>query len=703
MNLSLPSGRTLLLGLCIVMTLPAAGAPSITGFTPGTGPIGSTVTVKGTGLAGVTRAQIGASSSASVSAVTDTSLKFKVPAGATSGTITVTNGQGETARSTQTFTVALPPLDEHLVVDQFGYRPGDSKVVVIRNPSAGYDSNRKFTPGSTYRLVRSSNGATVFSGTPTPWNGGSVQDSSGDAGWWFDFSSVTSVGKYYVLDVQRNVRTPEFRIDPAVYNKLLQAATRVFFYQRSGFAKKKPYAEACWTDGAAFVGPNQDGQARDVTDQGNAAKVRDLSGGWFDAGDTNKYVTFAVTPVHQLLSAYEETPAAFTDAFNIPESGNGIPDLIDEVKWETDWLKKMQNSDGSALLKVGQISYEQSNPPSADAHPRYYVPACTSATAAVAGMFAHAAYVYQKFSPLQAEAADLKARAIKAYDRYLASPAKQTDCDDGTVKAGDADLPTADQENLLNVAAVYLFALTGEARYTDRLRANYRSMRPYNDIGWSRYLPEQGTALLFYTTLANADAALKSRFLDDKRADAQNGYQIYRVNPNDDLYRAFLHPPQYQWGSNQVRANYGNSNRDVATYGIAVSDPAPYLARAADTLHYLHGVNPFGLVYLSNVNRLGATHSLNTLYHTWFRDGDPKWDDVRTSSCGPAPGYLAGGPNASAARDGPVPNYLTPPTGQPAQKSFLEWNNVEERSYVITEPAIYYQSAYIKLLAGFVQ
>ncbi len=81
--------------------------------------------------------------------------------------------------------------------------------------------------------------------------------------------------------------------------------------------------------------------------------ARDLRGGWFDAGDTNKYVNNAGQTLHQLLAAYRERPEIWTDDLNIPESGNGRPDLIDEIIWELDWLKRMQQADGGVLIKVG--------------------------------------------------------------------------------------------------------------------------------------------------------------------------------------------------------------------------------------------------------------------------------------------------------------------------------------------------------------
>ncbi len=189
--------------------------------------------------------------------------------------------------------VAVAP---QILVDQFGYRPNDDKVAVIRNPQVGFDKDSKFQPGERYELRKAETGAVAFAGQPHPWNGGAMEVSSGDNGWWFDFSGVKESGRYFVYDAQKRLRSPTFSIHPRIYHSVLMAAMRTFYYQRSGMAKRSPFADTCWNDDVAYAGPNQDGEARDVTDRGNPAKVRDLSGGWFDAGDTNKYVTFAAQP-----------------------------------------------------------------------------------------------------------------------------------------------------------------------------------------------------------------------------------------------------------------------------------------------------------------------------------------------------------------------------------------------------------------------
>ena len=594
------------------------------------------------------------------------------------------------------------PFVANILVDQFGYRPHDPKVAVIRNPQVGYDSAQKFVPGNAYQVRRAGDGAVVFSGALNQWNHGDLEASSGDNGWWFDFSSVVAPGGYFVYDKSNNSRSAIFQIDQQVYKNILRAAMRMYYYQRSGFAKQRPHAEACWVDDPAYIGPNQDGQAHDITDRDNADKIRNLSGGWFDAGDTNKYVTFATTPVHQLLTAYQATPGVFTDDFNIPESGNGIPDVIDEIKWEIDWLKRMQNHDGSAALKVGEIVDALADPPSSDKNARFFIPSCSSATIAVAGMFAHASYVFSSISALSGDAADLRARAGAAWRNFQSLASKQTSCDTGVIRAGRADWNEQDQNAEAVVAAVYLFAITDDPQYAHYVGAHYRELQPYHDIGWTRYKSEQGEALLFYASLPNVDADMRKTIFADKAGDVRAGNHVYGFIPEDDLYRAYMHDPQYHWGSNNPRANYGNSNIDVLTFKLDIGDSKSYETRALEQLHYFHGVNPLGMVYLSNMYRYGATRSANEIYHTWFAH-DTRWSDARNSACGPAPGYVPAGPNVFAVRDG-VPSSVSPPAGQPAQKSYRDWNaGWPQSSWAVTEPGIYYQSAYVELLSKFAQ
>lgn len=247
----------------------------------------------------------------------------------------------------------------YILVDQFGYLPDDSKVAVISEHGQQGDlSDLNAVLIDSYQVINVRTDEIVYEGEAKPWKHGAVHDQSGDQASWFDFSSVRELGTYIIRNSRTNESSATFEISESVYQQLLPVATRMFYYQRSGFPKSLPYADARWTDDAAFLGPNQDSEAHFVDDKSNSSLVKDMRGGWFDAGDTNKYVTFAATAVHQLLDAYRENPRIWTDDFNLPESNNGIPDIIDEIVYELDWLKRMQDTDGGAFIKIGTLDYK---------------------------------------------------------------------------------------------------------------------------------------------------------------------------------------------------------------------------------------------------------------------------------------------------------------------------------------------------------
>src|SRR5262245_42699260 len=266
-----------------------------------------------------------------------------------------------------------------IVVDQFGYPTKAAKIAVIRNPQVGYDSTVHFTPGQNYAVVNRITGAIIKRGTPTAWNNGATDVVSGDKVWWFDFSDVTTPGTYTIVDLDKGIRSVEFEIDDRVYRSVLKHAVRMYFYQRAGFEKTAATAGADWADAASHMRPGQDPQsrpweARRAPVKSDASQIKDLRGGWFDAGDYNKYTSWTAYTIIVLLRAYDESPSAFGDDTGIAESGNGVPDILDEVKWALDWLARMQNADGSLLCVQG---LDSASPPSAATGPSYYGPATT--------------------------------------------------------------------------------------------------------------------------------------------------------------------------------------------------------------------------------------------------------------------------------------------------------------------------------------
>ena len=584
-------------------------------------------------------------------------------------------------------------VQKYITVDQFGYRPNDDKVAVLVDPQRGFNAADEYVPGDVLQVRRVADDEIVFTGAPTVWNNGATQENSGDRGWWFDFSSVTAPGEYYIYDVQNNMKSYDFEIAEDVYNDALKAAVRTFYYQRIGTPHLAEHAGAAFADGPALVNPRQDSQARNVFDRNNPETERDLSGGWMDAGDFNKYVTFTAQPVNELLSAYELNPDAFGDDYNIPESGNGIPDILDEVKWELDWLMKMQEDDGGVLLKVGfpregRIG-EFAARPSDITMVRYYLPKASSSTIVTALNFAHAAIVFDQIPSLRPYAAELRKRSIMAWDWYHSNP-KTANADNYELEAGDADMPIAGQAQVAAVASAYLYALTGDETYHDYFKANYRITQPMIDGYWGLSYGEQADGVMFYTTLPNADPAVKAHILERRNVqDFEHGFE-----PNRDLYRSSVPDWSYHWGSLQVRARLAASAYDFVQYDINPEKREEYDLRARNILHYFHGVNPFSHVYLTNMGEFGAENSITQIFHAWFFDGT-QWDIA-------PPGFLPGGPSEQ------YEGTMSPPRGQPRQKMYLDWNGVRwgeeghyDRSWEITENAIYYQGGYVKLAAKY--
>jgi hypothetical protein len=185
-----------------------------------------------------------------------------------------------------------------------------------------------------------------------------------------------------------------------------------------------------------------------------------------------------------------------------------------------------------------------------------------------------------------------------------------------------------------------------------------------------------------------------------------------------DPYRSPM--KDFTWGSNMSKAFQARLYQLLAIYGGGFH-AADADAAAMEYLHYIHGVNPLGLVYLTNMKSAGAAHSATTMFHNWFAYGT-RWEKVSETTPGPPPGYLVGGPNPSYAKDGCCAagvatagyrcygaatfsfcrNDYAPPLGQPPAKSYLQFNEGwPANSWEITEPSTGYQAQYIRVLARY--
>jgi len=622
--------------------------------------------------------------------------------------------------------VVFGAYSSNIMIDQFGYRTTDTKVAIFAQPAQGYNSPSTFTPGATFQVVNASNGTVVFTGNTAQWNNGTADtgqnSSSGDAGWWGDFSAFTTPGTYYINvpgGSNPGSTSYNFTISDTIYSNVLQAAVRMYLYQRCGDTITAAEGGANWNHPACHEQESSISLYDNTIGGVVTGTVRDCTGGWHDAGDYNKYVPFTNTVIWDLLHAYEWNPCAFGDNTGIPESGNGVPDILDEIKWELDWELKMQVTNtadanyGACFSVVGELSSGASAweyPPNNDTSTKNYTDISSFATSTLAMNCADAARIFANFTTqYPGYSTKLQNAAVAAWN-WLSAHTAMVSYDNTNFSQANANGDSYSDNRLRTAAAAELFRLTGNATYQAYFDANYNNPNGWDNTGtfsiinqdfWPTNSGELERAMIDYCLTSGATASIVTA-IENALATGVNGLQMGETNA--DLYRAYMW--SYYWGSNQGKATWGDQLLWAIKLNVDPANNAAYLAKAEDYLHYFHGVNPTTYVYLTNMGakgaNLGASNPIMSIYHSWFEVGTIYDGNTGASAVGPAPGYLSGGPNPSYAPDASYGGTIVPPQNQPPQKSYKDWGaNWPQDSWEVTEPGLYYQAAYVFLCSQF--
>ena len=592
-------------------------------------------------------------------------------------------------------------------VDQFGWRPNDPKVAIFADPQKGQNAGAYFNPGLNFEVRNAKDDSVAFRGKLTSWNDGAVSELCGDRVWHADFSALKTPGTYVVVDPKTKARSFKFKIGDDVFADVLVDATRVFYYQRAGTPIPKKYGGA-WNHPGGHLGKAQDKEAQYSQNGKALGSPRDVSGGWYDAGDPNKSVPFLEATMFNLLWAVDRNPAAFGDDTNIPESGNGIPDILDECRWELDWVLKMQDKDGGVHNRNGNRTY--AGPPgpwSTDTQERFYTGTTTWATAIAAATFAHASRSFAMYD--KAYSAKMLAAAQLCWSYLDAHPKMEpADGKDGDKLAAADGSCTANGDVRHRIyAAAELFKTTGEAKYSRFVAKNAADIEHTNENGMqplgSHVVDALNhmsltQALFTYSTTPNADETVVNGFKAALRNSAEGIRQA--TGGKDDPYLAYTLADHYCWGSNQGKGYWARILVMAADLNVEPTRSDEYLRIAEGYVHYLHGRNALSWCYLTNMGKNGASRSVMRPYHKWFGTMPFGPDGKRPA---PAPGFLVGGPNKFFSVD-----LIKPPYGEPAMKAYKDWDlawnterNSNEASWEITEPAIYYQASYISIAACF--
>ncbi len=365
------------------------------------------------------------------------------------------------------------------------------------------------------------------------------------------------------------------------------------------------------------------------------------------------------------------------------------------------------------LSILGVASGNSGTPPSTDSLTRLYGPATTSATFTSAAIFALSAIQFNSVGQT-VYATVLQNASINAYNWAIANPGI-TFYNTGVIAAGEQEVDDYELSSRRLAAAVYLYALTNAATYKTYVDANYASLHL---LAWSYAYPfetAQQDAALYYASLSGAAASIKMAINNafSNSMSTNNADNLPNFMNNTDPYRSHMANNNWTWNSNQTKSSQGNMFYAMNVFNLNATNATNYKNAASGFVHYFHGVNANGKTFLSNMGSYGAENSVKSFYHAWFANGSALWDEVGVSTYGPPPGFIPGGPNPSYTLDPCCPSgcggsnalcsmNVSPPSNQPIQKSYKDFNDSWPlNSWTITEPGIYTNAAYIRLVSKF--
>lgn len=546
-----------------------------------------------------------------------------------------------------TSTATPPPVPIQL--NQIGFAPGDAKIAIV---SAG-EGPRDWT------LV-DAEGRAVRQGTTLPFG---RDPASGSEAQRIDFSDFRTPGEGYRLLVDGSPSNA-FAIRQRLYAPLAKDSVAFFYHQRAGVPIDARLVGAAWARPAGharevakcFAGRDERG-----IDWPGCGYALDVHGGWYDAGDHGKYVVNGGIALWTLLNAHERRPRAFGDgSLKIPEAGNGTNDLLDEARFEMEFLLRMQIADGVrtrvpvgepkparpgkpawerepadfAEIDAGGMAHQKvadrnwtklPMPPQDDPEERLLYPPTTAATLNLAATAAQCARLWRGVD--NAFAARCQAAATRAWEAAKRNPqVYATNSFTGSGGYGDGDV-----SDEFYWAAAELLATTGASEYRYVVMHSRHFTADLREAGWpstatlgtiTLAMPGYVLPKVEHERLRRAIVAAADHFLADEKG---NGYGIPYVAKD------------YPWGSNSNLLNR------AILLGLAhdFTGDAKYRAGVVAAIDYVLGRNPLGQSYVSGY---GVRPLQNPHHRFWAHSLDPKLP-------GPPPGVLSGGPNSTSMSD----------------------------------------------------
>lgn len=497
------------------------------------------------------------------------------------------------------------PVTALIKINQLGFKPLSEKIAVVPAVSA-----------TNFTVINKADSSVVLTGnlsSAATW--APAQESVKLA----DFSSLQQAGDYE-LRVEGVENAAEFSISNDAYKSVNEAAIKAFYFNRASTELLETHA-GIYKRAAGHPGNNVKIHESAATTQRPAGTVVSAPKGWYDAGDYNLYVVNAGISTYTLLAAYEQFGEYFqSQNVNIPESGDAVPDILNEIMWNLEWMLAMQDpNDGGVYHKLTSKTFNAFEMPAADLSERFMVRKSTAAALNFTATMAAASRIYADYeSAFPGQSAKMLEAAELAYDWAKTNPSVVY------VQPGDISTGTYDDSNLTDEfiwAAAELYIATDDDNYYAEIGMNNLTA----DVPWWGGVKTLGLISLAHN-LDNLTAAADKNAIKNKLDSLATNIANKR---SASAYAVPLVADDFVWGSNSGALN--NAWVLLEAYQLDKTK-TQYLNVAQSLFDYVLGRNATDYSFVTGYGR----KTPQDIHHR-----PSGADDIP----GAIPGFLVGGPN----------------------------------------------------------
>lgn len=514
-------------------------------------------------------------------------------------------------------TASAQTVTDRIKLNQLGFYPGAPKIAVVTGSTDAKD----------FFITSTNIKDTLFAGKLSDEKQSKNSSTKTKIA---DFSALKKAGSYVVL-IPGIGHSYVFAITDNVNRSAAVAGIKGYYYQRMSMPLDEKYAGK-WhrstghIDTVVYIHPSAASKERPA-----GTKIS-TPGGWYDAGDYNKYIVNSGISMGTMLSAYEDFSKYFDGiSTNIPESDDRVPDLLNELIYNLRWMLTMQDpNDGGVYNKCTNASFDGMVMPGVTSAARYVVQKGTAATLDFAAVTAQASRILKRFNKQLPGLADsCLSASIQAWKWAEKNPVMEYDQNlinktfEPKISTGGYGDKSFNDERAW--AAAELFITTKQKAYYDVYVGSLKeklSLPSWNNL-----------EMLAHYTLLRFETEMPGYAKQQLQTTRQRILQFadaYIANKETNAFQTVMGQTagEFNWGSNSNAANQGI----MLINAYRLTNDKKYIDNALSNLDYVLGRNATGYCFLTGV---GSKSTMHPHHRPSVADGITE----------PVPGLLAGGPN----------------------------------------------------------